>query len=66
MRIANSKYGEALPQLRGRELRAFGWRGQFHPLDIAVGLDPASEGAEAAIDAADHIFAPHRSWRAEP
>ena len=47
-----------LPQPLRRQRSAFGLRGQFHPHDIAVNLDPSGEGAESAIDAGDHIFSP--------
>ncbi len=42
--------------LRGQP-RAFGERGKLHPHDLGVDLDPAGEGAEAAIDAGDDVLA---------
>src|SRR6185436_14036218 len=49
--------GCSLPKLLRRHPRAFGERSKLHPYDLGVDLDPAGEGAEAAIDTGDYILA---------
>src|SRR3984893_19377778 len=45
-----------LPQFLRSEPRALGERGELHPHDLGVDLQPAGEGAEAAIDPGDDVL----------
>src|SRR6516225_7075586 len=55
--MAFSRNGCAsLPQFLRSEPRALGERGELHPHDLGVDLQPAGEGAEAAIDAGDDVL----------
>src|SRR6516164_5750597 len=51
----------SLPQFLRREPRALGERGELHPHDLGVDLQPAGEGAEAAIDAGDDVLGAHHA-----
>src|SRR5262245_63073493 len=47
----------SLPQFLRSEPRALGERGELHPHDLGVDLQPAGKGAEAAVDAGDDVLA---------
>src|SRR5262249_60471469 len=49
----------SVPQFLRGESRALGERGELHPRDLGVDLQPAGEGAEAAIDSGDDVLGPH-------
>src|SRR3984893_14261356 len=51
----------SLPQLLRREPSALGERGELHPHDFGVDLQPAGEGAEAAIDPGDDVLRSHHA-----
>src|SRR6516164_6259423 len=51
----------SLPQLLRSEPRALGERGELHPHDLGVDLQPAGEGAEAAIDSGDDVLRSHHA-----
>src|SRR6516165_10012222 len=60
--MAFSRNGCAsLPQFLRSEPRALGERGELHPHDLGVDLQPAGEGAEAAIDAGDDVLGSHHA-----
>src|SRR5262249_793090 len=52
---------ESLPQFLRSEPRALGERGELHPHDLGVDLQPAGKGAEAAIDAGDDVSRSHHA-----
>src|SRR5262245_41789636 len=55
--LARTRALASSPQLLRRQPGALGERGELHPHDLGIDLQPAGEGAEAAVDAGDDVLA---------
>src|SRR5215470_1524961 len=52
---------ESLPQFLRSKPRALGERGELHPHDLGVDLQPAGKRAEAAINSGDDVLGSHHA-----